>query len=43
MADQYVSMTKLYEDPANVEGTTYDKRWSAMNGFNSWNLKLRIA
>jgi phage replication-related protein YjqB (UPF0714/DUF867 family) len=27
MADKYPSMTKLYEDPANVEGTTYGKRW----------------
>jgi phage replication-related protein YjqB (UPF0714/DUF867 family) len=27
MADQYASMTKLYEDSANVEGTTYGKRW----------------
>jgi phage replication-related protein YjqB (UPF0714/DUF867 family) len=27
MSDKYPSMTKLYEDPANVEGTTYGKRW----------------
>jgi phage replication-related protein YjqB (UPF0714/DUF867 family) len=27
MADKYPLMTKLYEDPANVEGTTYGKRW----------------
>ena len=27
MADKYASMTELYEDPANVEGTTYGKRW----------------
>jgi phage replication-related protein YjqB (UPF0714/DUF867 family) len=27
MPDQYCSMTALYEDPANVEGTTYGKRW----------------
>ena len=27
MADKYPSMTKLYEDPLNVEGTTYGKRW----------------
>jgi hypothetical protein len=27
MADKYPSMTKLYEDPANVEGATYGKRW----------------
>ena len=27
MADKYASMTELYEDPSNVEGTTYGKRW----------------
>jgi phage replication-related protein YjqB (UPF0714/DUF867 family) len=27
MPDKYPLMTKLYEDPANVEGTTYGKRW----------------
>jgi phage replication-related protein YjqB (UPF0714/DUF867 family) len=27
MADTYDSMTELYADPANVEGTTYGKRW----------------
>ena len=27
MADKYCSMTKLYADPSNVEGTTYGKRW----------------
>jgi phage replication-related protein YjqB (UPF0714/DUF867 family) len=27
MPDQYPSMTELYEDPSNVEGTTYGKRW----------------
>jgi phage replication-related protein YjqB (UPF0714/DUF867 family) len=27
MEDKYPLMTKLYEDPANVEGTTYGKRW----------------
>jgi phage replication-related protein YjqB (UPF0714/DUF867 family) len=27
MADLYDSMTELYNDPANVEGTTYGKRW----------------
>jgi phage replication-related protein YjqB (UPF0714/DUF867 family) len=27
MADKYPLMTKLYEDPLNVEGTTYGKRW----------------
>ena len=27
MADKYPSMTKLYEDPLNVEGITYGKRW----------------
>jgi phage replication-related protein YjqB (UPF0714/DUF867 family) len=27
MADKYPLMTKLYEDPSNVEGTTYGKRW----------------
>lgn len=25
--DTYPSMTALYQDPANVEGTTYGKRW----------------
>jgi phage replication-related protein YjqB (UPF0714/DUF867 family) len=27
MADKYPLMTKLYDDPSNVEGTTYGKRW----------------
>jgi len=27
MPDKYASMTKLYQDPLNVEGTTYGKRW----------------
>jgi phage replication-related protein YjqB (UPF0714/DUF867 family) len=27
MPDQYCSMTALYKDPSNVEGTTYGKRW----------------
>ncbi|MET0252508.1 MAG: poly-gamma-glutamate hydrolase family protein [Terrimicrobiaceae bacterium] len=27
MEDKYDSMTELYEDPENVEGTTYGKRW----------------
>ena len=27
MADKYDSMTELYEDQSNVEGTTYGKRW----------------
>jgi phage replication-related protein YjqB (UPF0714/DUF867 family) len=27
MEDKYCSMTELYADPANVEGTTYGKRW----------------
>ena len=27
MEDKYPLMTKLYEDPLNVEGTTYGKRW----------------
>jgi len=27
MADFYLSMTALYADPLNVEGTTYGKRW----------------
>jgi phage replication-related protein YjqB (UPF0714/DUF867 family) len=27
MPDKYSSMTELYADPANVEGTTYGKRW----------------
>jgi phage replication-related protein YjqB (UPF0714/DUF867 family) len=27
MEDKYPLMTKLYEDPSNVEGTTYGKRW----------------
>ena len=27
MADKYDSMTELYADPANIEGTTYGKRW----------------
>ena len=27
MPDEYCSMTELYEDPANIEGTTYGKRW----------------
>ena len=27
MADQYESMIDLYEDPANIQGTTYGKRW----------------
>lgn len=27
MPDKYLSMTELYEDPSNVEGTTYGKRW----------------
>jgi phage replication-related protein YjqB (UPF0714/DUF867 family) len=27
MADCYPSMTSLYADPLNVEGTTYGKRW----------------
>ena len=27
MPDTYCSMTELYADPANVEGTTYGKRW----------------
>jgi Poly-gamma-glutamate hydrolase len=27
MPDQYPLMTKLYLDPSNVDGTTYDKRW----------------
>jgi hypothetical protein len=25
--DTYKSMTELYNDPANVEGVTYGKRW----------------
>ena len=25
--DTYTSMTALYDDPGNVEGTTYAKRW----------------
>ena len=25
--DTYASMTALYDDPGNVEGTTYAKRW----------------
>jgi Poly-gamma-glutamate hydrolase len=25
--DKYGSMTDLYADPGNVEGTTYGKRW----------------
>ncbi len=27
MPDKYPSMTALYADVANVEGTTYGKRW----------------
>jgi Poly-gamma-glutamate hydrolase len=27
MEDEYASMTDLYGDPANIEGTTYGKRW----------------
>jgi phage replication-related protein YjqB (UPF0714/DUF867 family) len=27
MADKYASMTELYQDPLNIEGTTYGKRW----------------
>jgi phage replication-related protein YjqB (UPF0714/DUF867 family) len=27
MSDRYPSMTALYADPSNVEGTTYGKRW----------------
>jgi phage replication-related protein YjqB (UPF0714/DUF867 family) len=27
MPDKYASMTELYEDPSNLEGTTYGKRW----------------
>jgi phage replication-related protein YjqB (UPF0714/DUF867 family) len=27
MSDTYPSMTALYADPSNVEGTTYGKRW----------------
>src|SRR5262249_50874908 len=27
MSDTYPSMTVLYADPSNVEGTTYGKRW----------------
>jgi hypothetical protein len=27
MSDKYSSMTALYADPSNVEGTTYGKRW----------------
>jgi hypothetical protein len=27
MPDQHALMTKLYLDPSNVDGTTYDKRW----------------
>lgn len=27
MADQYESMIDLYADPANIQGTTYGKRW----------------
>jgi phage replication-related protein YjqB (UPF0714/DUF867 family) len=27
MEDKYPLMTELYKDPANVEGTTYGKRW----------------
>src|SRR5215467_5989362 len=27
MSDKYSSMTALYADPLNVEGTTYGKRW----------------
>jgi len=27
MPDRYPSMRKLYEDPSNVEGKTYGKRW----------------
>jgi phage replication-related protein YjqB (UPF0714/DUF867 family) len=27
MPDKYPSMTALYDDPLNVEGTTYGKRW----------------
>jgi phage replication-related protein YjqB (UPF0714/DUF867 family) len=27
MADQYDSMIDLYADPANIQGTTYGKRW----------------
>lgn len=27
MSDKYSSMTALYDDPRNVEGTTYGKRW----------------
>jgi phage replication-related protein YjqB (UPF0714/DUF867 family) len=27
MTDEYASMTQLYADPLNVEGTTYGKRW----------------
>jgi phage replication-related protein YjqB (UPF0714/DUF867 family) len=27
MPDKYPSMTALYADPSNVEGTTYGKRW----------------
>ena len=27
MADEYDSMTALYADPRNIEGTTYGKRW----------------
>jgi phage replication-related protein YjqB (UPF0714/DUF867 family) len=27
MPDKYSSMTALYADPSNVEGTTYGKRW----------------
>jgi phage replication-related protein YjqB (UPF0714/DUF867 family) len=27
MSDKYSSMTELYNDPGNVEGSTYGKRW----------------
>ena len=27
MPDKYPSMTALYDDPSNVEGITYGKRW----------------
>jgi phage replication-related protein YjqB (UPF0714/DUF867 family) len=27
MADKYACMTELYADPANIQGTTYGKRW----------------
>ena len=41
MPDQYPSMTALYEDPSNVEGTTYGKRWRRHEWvFRSWKVKL---